>query len=67
VHRPLRVSQLSPPRQFLIRVCESMNYGRTQDLAIRDVEAVDERLDASVQLDVQSSGQGQPARWGEWE
>jgi hypothetical protein len=48
MYSPLRFFQFSPPREVLIRLCESSNYEHTQDLAIRDMEAVDERLDASL-------------------
>jgi hypothetical protein len=36
----LLFSRLSPGRQFLLRVCQSTNYGYIQDLHVRDREPV---------------------------
>jgi hypothetical protein len=44
--RPLRFSQLSPERQALIRLCQSINYGHIQNLKVEDQEPV--LQDASV-------------------
>ena len=38
--RPLRFSQLSPERQILIRLCQSINYGQIQNLKVEDYEPV---------------------------
>jgi hypothetical protein len=40
MYRPLRFGQLSPPRQSLIRLCQSMNYGSIQDLTVRSREPI---------------------------
>ena len=53
--KSFRFSQLSVPRQALIRLCQSMNYGSIHDLCVKDTEPVfsppppvliDVRLDA---------------------
>jgi hypothetical protein len=36
----LRFSQLSTPRQSLIRLCQSTNYGHIQDLTVQDQEPI---------------------------
>ena len=36
----LRFSQLSVPRQALVRLCQSMNYGSIQGLCVKDAEPV---------------------------
>jgi hypothetical protein len=36
----LRFSQLSPPRQALIRVCQAINFGDVQELYLRNREPV---------------------------
>jgi hypothetical protein len=36
----LRFSQLSIPRQALVRLCQSMNYGSIQGLSVKDAEPV---------------------------
>ncbi len=38
--RPPRFSELSPPRQALIRLCQSTNYGSIEDLTVRSREPV---------------------------
>ena len=38
--RPLRLSQLSPGRQILVRLCESINYGHIQNLKVEDQEPI---------------------------
>jgi len=40
VHKELRFSQLSAPRQALLRLFQSTNYGCLQDLIIRDKEPI---------------------------
>jgi len=40
VHRAVRFSHLSPPRQALIRLCQSTNYGFIKDLAVQRSEPV---------------------------
>jgi hypothetical protein len=37
---PLRFSQLSQPRQALVRLCQTINYGYIQALDVRDSEPV---------------------------
>ena len=56
MHKQLRFSQLSTQRQALVRLCQSINYGHIQDLAVAEREPiltgagtvvlVDVRLDA---------------------
>jgi|SRR5215471_18225970 len=36
----LPFSRLSPARQFLVRLCQSINYGYVQDVMVRDREPV---------------------------
>lgn len=36
----LRLSDVSPPRQALVRLCQSIDYGQILDLNIRDREPV---------------------------
>src|SRR6266478_2555714 len=38
--RPLRFSQLSPGRQILVRLCQSINYGHIQNLRVEGQEPV---------------------------
>ena len=42
--RPLRFSELSPDRKILVRLCQSINYGRIQNLKVEDQEPVLLRL-----------------------
>src|ERR1043166_4884178 len=37
---PLRLSDLSPARQALVRLCQAINHGSIEDLEIRDSEPV---------------------------
>lgn len=49
-----RFSQLSLPRQALVRLCQSTNYGQIQDLTVRDREPVlgpEPRVLVDVRLD----------------
>ena len=53
----LRFSELSPPRQALVRLCQRLNFGLIQSIAVRDADPVfdphkvvvlvDEKLDAN--------------------
>ena len=36
----LRFSQLSPPRQKLVRMCQTVTYGQIKDLPFRDGEPI---------------------------
>ena len=36
--RPLRLSDLSPGRQALVRLCETINYGSIENLEVRNCE-----------------------------
>lgn len=38
--RLLRFSQLSPPRQKLVRMCQTVNYGQIKVLLLRDGEPI---------------------------
>jgi hypothetical protein len=40
VSQPTRFQQLSAPRQALVRLCQSINFGRIEDLEIRRYEPV---------------------------
>ena len=57
--RALPFSQLSPARQLLVRLCESINYGYIQDLIIKDAQPV---LDADpvVLLDIKLDSEEHP-------
>jgi hypothetical protein len=59
VDKPLQFGQLSPPRQSLIRLCQSINYGSIEDLTVRSREPVlsDSPL---VLADVQLNAKDQP-------
>jgi hypothetical protein len=37
---PVRLSDLSAPRQALVRLCQSIDYGQVHDLHVRDREPV---------------------------
>jgi hypothetical protein len=38
--KPLRLSDLSPGRQELVRLCETINFGSIENLEVRDSEPV---------------------------
>ena len=38
--KQLRFSQLSPPRQALIRLCQAVNHGSIEDLKIKECQPV---------------------------
>jgi hypothetical protein len=38
MHRLFRFSELSGPRQLLIRLCQATNYGSIQDIEVKDSE-----------------------------
>ena len=38
--KPLRLSDLSPARQALVRLCQAINHGRIEDLEVRHSEPV---------------------------
>jgi len=40
VSKPLRLSDLSPARQALVRLCQAINHGRIEDLEVRHSEPV---------------------------
>src|SRR5258708_4259170 len=57
--RPLRLSDLSPGRQALVRLCETINCGSIENLAVRDcdltfdparVTLIDLKLDSDESL-----------------
>src|SRR5580693_680416 len=55
----LRFSQLSVPRQTLVRLCQSINYGHIQDLSIKDREPLLHRRPA-VLLDIKLDSEERP-------
>jgi hypothetical protein len=38
--KPLRLSELSPERQALVRLCQAINHGSIEDLEVRNYEPV---------------------------
>ena len=38
--KPLRLSELSPARQALVRLCQAINHGSIEDLEVRHLEPV---------------------------
>ena len=50
--RPLRFSQLSPGRQILVRLCQSINYGHIQNLTVEDQEPVLQGASAIATTDI---------------
>ena len=36
--KPLRLSDLSPGRQALVRLCQTINFGSIENLEVRDCE-----------------------------
>jgi hypothetical protein len=58
--RPLRFYQLSPPRQALIRLCQSMNYGSIQDLTVRSREPIFTPSPPLVLADVKLDADDEP-------
>jgi len=38
--KPIRLSQVSSPRQHLVRLCQSINYGSLHDLPVENSEPV---------------------------
>ena len=57
--RPLRLSDLSPARQALVRLCQAINYGSIEDLEIRHSEPVFDPWPLTVK-DVKLSGEEDP-------
>ena len=57
--RPLRLSDLSPARQALVRLCQAINYGSIEDLEIRHSEPVFDPWPLTVR-DVKLSGEEDP-------
>ena len=58
--RPLRFGQLSLPRQALIRLCQSINYGSIEGLTVRSREPVLTDSPPLVLADVQLNAEDQP-------
>ena len=60
--RPLCFSQLSPKRQTVIRLCQSINYGHIQNLKVEDQEPVLEGTSVvattDIRLDADDPGRG---------
>jgi len=60
--RPLRFSQLSPGRQILVRLCQSINYGHIQNLKVEAKEPVLQGTSAvattDIRLDAEDPGRG---------
>ena len=61
----LRFAQLSPARQALVRICQTVNYGEIQGLVVRDGEPIFEPapvvvIDAKPYRD---DGRDQNSRW----
>ena len=52
MHKQLRFSQLSPQRQALVRLCQSINYGHIQDLTVTDGEPVVHGVRPVVLVDI---------------
>ena len=55
---PTRFAHLSPPRQVLVRLCQSLNYGDIADLLIKNGEPQFSplpRVVASIRLDEDSA------------
>ena len=50
--KSLRFCQLSPPRQHLVRLFQSINYGYLQDLEVRDCEPIFSGCGPIVLVDV---------------
>jgi hypothetical protein len=48
VFKPLRLSDLSPARQALVRLCQAVNYGSIENLEVRDSEPVFEPWPVTV-------------------
>lgn len=40
LHRAVRLSELSPPRQLLVRLCQAINFGSLHGLTIQDGEPI---------------------------
>jgi len=60
VHKELRFSHLSPPRQALVRLCQSINYGYIEELPVTNREPV-LAGDGPVSLaDIQLDAEEQP-------
>ncbi len=59
--RPLRFSQLSPVRQTLVRLCQSINYGHIQNLAVEDQEPVFHGVSVIATTDIRLDAED-PAR-----
>ena len=57
--KPLRLSDLSPARQALVRLCQAINYGSIEDLEIRHAEPVFDPPPVVVR-DVKLYGDEQP-------
>ena len=50
--KPLRFSELSPPRQQLLRICQRVNFGYLDNLLVRNQEPVFEETPLSILVDV---------------
>jgi hypothetical protein len=49
VPRPLRLSELSPPRQVLVRLCQAINQGSIENLKVTNAEPVFDPLPMILQ------------------
>jgi hypothetical protein len=61
--RPLRFSQLSPGRQILVRLCQSINYRHIQNLRVEDQEPVMQGMSViattDIRLDAEDPGRSE--------
>ena len=58
--KSLRFCQLSPPRQHLVRLFQSINYGYLQDLEVRDREPILSGRRPIVFVDVRLDSEERP-------
>jgi hypothetical protein len=59
VSKPLRLSDLSPARQALVRLCQAVNYGSVEDLEVRHGEPVFDPWPVTVR-NVKLTGEDEP-------
>jgi hypothetical protein len=60
MHNQLRFCQLSPQRQALVRLCQSINYGYIQNLAITEQESVVAGDGLAALVDIRLDAEEQP-------
>jgi hypothetical protein len=58
--RELRLSNLSVPRQGLIRLCQSTNYGEITNLTVRDCQPVLSDPQSAVLVDIKLDSEQHP-------